>query len=164
MIISNILIFVIAIAAGAEPPPGRLFIFNYAGITIEFPQDWQLDYTDEEPDILYANSPGEKMIVMVAVQPFENMDTLYSNLQYEFLQDYSAFKPMKKESKKINGLAALVGWSKLTFEDGYSDILTFAIVRIPGNKVLVLTTLNDQEASHEYAAEIKKIIYSIKPL
>lgn len=163
MIISNVIILLIAFATGAASQ-AKVFNYMYAGIKIEFPQGWHLDYTDEEPDILYANSPGEETIVMVAVQPIENLDTIYTNLKYDFLQDYSAFKQIKKESKKINGLTAIVGKSKLTYDDGYTDILTFAIIRVPGNKALVLTTVNDEESYRINSIEINKIINSIEPI
>lgn len=161
MIISNVIILMAALVAGVSAQT-KVFNYHYAGIKIEFPAGWHLDYSDEEPDVLYANSADEEMIVMIAVQPLENLDSVYSNLQSDFLQDYTIFKIIKKESKKINGLTSLSGRAKLSFEDGYFDILTFAIIRIPESRVLIITTVNDEESNRIHSFEINNIINSIK--
>lgn len=163
MIFSKIIIS-ISILVTCLTPATRTYNFYYAGVRLEFPSGWQVDYTEEEPDILYANSPGEEIILMVTVQPIESLDSIYSHLQNDFLLDYKNFKPIKKEQKKINGLTALMGRAKLTFDDGNYDILTFAILRIPGNRIMVITTVNDEESTSANSFELNKIINSVNPI
>jgi predicted Zn-dependent protease len=163
MFLSKIIFLISVMVTGAMPATST-FYFNYAGVRMDFPMGWQVDYTDEEPDILFANSPGEEIILMVTIQPIENLDSIYFNLQYDFLQDYKNFKPIKKEQKKINGLTAMMGRAKLTFDDGNYDILTFAILRIPGNRIMVITTINDEESTSANSFELNRIINSIKPI
>ncbi len=149
---------------GSAGTLARPYQFGSAGIEMDFPENWSVDYRDDEPDVIYASSPDEAIILMVNVLPFENPDTLFNELKENILQDYASFRLIKKEARRINGMQALTGRAKLDFDTEQSDILTFAIIRTSTNKALIITTVNDEQTNTLMSAVINRIINSIKPI